>query len=182
MENYFIIHGSGGTPYSNWFEWLFNELTKKQKLVYVPMMPTLYKQNFENWSKILKAYQEIGLIDKNTTFICHSSAPSFLVKYILSNKIKIKKAIFVCGANNFISGFSELDTVNSTFFMKDISKFQEYCDQRICIYSDNDKYINLDALKDFANEINAQHVVISGAGHINAEVGYTKFKEILKYI
>lgn len=30
MENYFIIHGSFGSPYSNWFSWLYDFIEDKE--------------------------------------------------------------------------------------------------------------------------------------------------------
>ena len=34
MNNYFIIHGSFGSPYSNWFSWLQDFITSEEKQVY----------------------------------------------------------------------------------------------------------------------------------------------------
>lgn len=38
-NNYFIIHGSFSTPYSNWIPYLRKELEKQEKEVYTPDMP-----------------------------------------------------------------------------------------------------------------------------------------------
>jgi len=48
-ENYFIIHGSFSSPYSNWFSWLSDFLTSDEKQVYVPDFPIgVGYQNYEN--------------------------------------------------------------------------------------------------------------------------------------
>ena len=92
MENYFIIHGSFGTPYSNWIGWLFDFISSDGKEVYVPHFPIgVGKQNYENWSKLLKYYVDLGLITENTIIIGHSIAPVFISKFLIENKIKIKK-------------------------------------------------------------------------------------------
>ena len=39
-ENYFIIHGSFGSPFSNWFGWLHGFLEDDRKEVYVPDFPS----------------------------------------------------------------------------------------------------------------------------------------------
>lgn len=81
-ENYFIIHGSFGSPFSNWIPWLHTELCKRGKEVYAPDFPTgVGFQNYENWEKLLKVYVDAGLITENTTFFAHSIAPIFLCKF-----------------------------------------------------------------------------------------------------
>ena len=58
MENYFIIHGSFGSPFGNWFSWLHDFITEDGKQVYVPDFPIgVGYQNYENWSKLLKDKQ-----------------------------------------------------------------------------------------------------------------------------
>ena len=70
MENYFIIHGSFGSPFGNWFSWLQNFIATEGKQVYVPDFPIgVGYQNYENWSKLLKYYLDLGLINENTTII-----------------------------------------------------------------------------------------------------------------
>ena len=96
-DNYIIIHGSFGSKDGNWFPWLKSKLSDKN--VEVPQMPVgVGNQNFENWSKVLDELK----IDENTTIIAHSIAPIFVCKYLITNKIKVKKLIFVCGFNNYL--------------------------------------------------------------------------------
>ena len=40
MNNYFIIHGSFGNPFVNWFPYLRKEIEKKELEVYTPDFPT----------------------------------------------------------------------------------------------------------------------------------------------
>ena len=51
MENYFIIHGSFGSPFGNWFSWLHDFIEDEGKQVYVPDFPIgVGYQNYDNWS------------------------------------------------------------------------------------------------------------------------------------
>ena len=122
MDNYIIIHGSFGSKDGNWFPWLKNELEKDNKDVVIPQMPVgVGNQNFENWSKVLDDLK----IDENTTIIAHSIAPIFVCKYLITNKIKVKKLIFVCGFNNYFGTDKEFDAVNEPMFIdnfEDIKK------------------------------------------------------------
>lgn len=87
MDNYFIIHGSFGSPFSNWFGWLHDFLETDGKQVYTPDFPTgVGYQNYENWSNLFKVYLNLGLINENTTIIAHSIAPVFVSK-LQQNKL-----------------------------------------------------------------------------------------------
>ena len=179
MDNYIIIHGSFGSKDGNWFPWLKNELEKNNKSVIVPQMPVgVGNQNFENWSKVLEKMD----INENTTIIAHSIAPIFVCKYLITNKIKVKKLVFVCGFNNYLGINSEFDAVNEPMFIDNFEDVKEYCNDIICYYSDNDPYVKFETEKLFADTISNEQYVIKNGGHINAESGYTEFKEILNVV
>ena len=91
MKNYFIIHGTFGHNKENWFPWLEQELVNLGYEVFNFNYPTPKGHNFENWSKVLD--QAKDKITEESVFICHSSAPIFLIKYCLTNNIKIGKLI-----------------------------------------------------------------------------------------
>lgn len=178
-ENYVIIHGSFGSKDGNWFPWLKGELEQKGKQVVVPQMPIgVGNQNFENWSSILNGLT----INENTIIIAHSIAPIFVCKYLIINKIKVKKLIFVCGFNNYFGIDSDFDAVNEPMFMGNFTDVKKYCSDIVCYYSDNDPYVKYDVEKDFADNLTNKQYIIKNGGHINSEIGYTKFEEILKEI
>ena len=176
-DSYIIIHGSFGSKDGNWFPWLKNKLSDKN--VVVPQMPVgVGNQNFENWSKVLDDLK----IDENTTIIAHSIAPIFVCKYLITNKIKVKKLIFVCGFNNYLGIDPDFDAVNEPMFIDNLEEIKNYCNNIICFYSNNDPYVKFDVEKSFADTISNEQYIIENAGHINTESGYTKFEEILKVI
>ena len=179
MEKYIIIHGSFGSKDRNWFPWLKNKLEKDNKDVVVPQMPVgVGNQNFENWSKVLNELK----INENTIIIAHSIAPIFVCKYLITNKIKVKKLVFVCGFNNYLGIDSDFDAVNEPMFIENFEDIKEYCNNIICYYSDNDPYVKFEVEKLFADSISNEQYVIKNGGHINAESGYTEFEEILKVL
>ncbi len=179
MEKYIIIHGSFGSKDGNWFPWLKNKLEKDNKDVVVPQMPVgVGNQNFENWSKVLNEFN----INENTTIIAHSIAPIFVCKYLITNKIKVKKLVFVCGFNNYLGIDSDFDAVNEPMFTENLEDIKEYCNNIICYYSDNDPYVKFEVEKSFADTVSNEQYVIKNGGHINAESGYTEFEEILKVL
>ena len=182
-DNYFIIHGSFGTPYSNWFPWLHSFLTDAGKEAYVPDFPIgVGYQNYENWSNLLKVYLNSGLINKNTVFIAHSIAPVFVSKFLIENKIKVKKLIFVCGFNDYFGIDESYDAVNGSMYTDSLEKVKEFSNEIICFYSDNDPYVKYEKEKEFADIVGAKQILLSGSGHINSETGYNKFEEIVDYL
>lgn len=183
MENYFIIHGSFGSPYSNWFGWLHDFIEDEGKQVYVPNFPIgVGYQNYENWSKLFKYYLDLGLINENTTIIAHSSAPVFVAKFLTQNKVKIKKLISVCGFNNYLGIDEEYDAVNQSMYFDNLQDVKQYAKEIICFYSDNDPYVKYEAEKEFVDTIATEEVLMLKAGHINSESGYDTFEEIVNYL
>ena len=182
-ENYFIIHGSFGSPFSNWFSWLHDFIESEGKEVYVPDFPIGVRyQNYENWSKLLKYYLDLGLINEGTTIIGHSIAPVFISKFLTQNKVKVKKLIFVCGFNNYLGINEEYDTVNRTMYFDNLQDVKQYANEIICFYSDNDPYVKYEAEKEFADTIEAKQILMPKAGHINGESGFETFEEIVSYL
>ena len=183
MGNYFIIHGSFSSPYSNWIGWLHDFIEDEGKQVYVPQFPIgIGYQNYENWSKLLKYYLDLGLMNENTTIIAHSIAPVFICKFLVDNKVRVKKLITVCGFNNYLGINEEYDTVNKTMYFENIEEVKQYANEIICFYSDNDPYVKYEVEKEFADKIATEPILIPNAGHINSESGYDTFEDIVNYI
>lgn len=182
-QNYFLIHGSFSNPFSNWLPWLHNELCELGKEVYVPDFPTgVGYQNYKTWAKLLKVYLEAGLITENTTFFAHSIAPVFICKFLIENKVKVKKLVFVCGFNNYLGIDKDYDEVNQTMYLDNLADIKNFCDEIICFYSNNDPYVKYNVEKEFADTIATKQIVIKNGGHLNSESDYQKFPELEEFI
>ena len=95
-NNYLIIHGSFSSPFSNWIPYLRSELEKKNLEVYTPDFPCgRGYQTYENWSRLLKTYVDAKILTEDTTIFAHSIAPVFICKFLIENKLKVKKLVFV---------------------------------------------------------------------------------------
>jgi len=182
-NNYFIVHGSFGSPFGNWFPWLESVISNSSKSVYVPQFPVgVGFQNYNNWSKLLNYYVDLGLINETTTIIGHSIAPVFICKFLIKNNIKVKKLIFVCGFNNYLGINEEYDEVNGTMYLDNLEEIKKLSEDIICFYSDNDPYVKFEIEKDFADVVATEQILIKNSGHINSEAGYDSFDEILNYL
>lgn len=182
-QNYFIIHGSFSSPFSNWIPWLRGKLEEKNLEVYTPDFPTgVGYQNYNNWQKLLKTYVDSKILTENTTIFAHSIAPVFISKFLIENKIKVKKLIFICGFNNYLGIDEDYDTVNKSMYLDNLKEIKKYCTSIVCYYTDNDPYVKYEAEKNFADTITNNQKVIPNGGHLNTESGYQEFKELLSEI
>ena len=180
MKNYFIIHGTFGHNKENWFPWLEEKLRGGGRCeVFNLNYPTPEGQSFESWSKVLDKYKD--KITDETVFICHSIGCVFLAKCCIYNKIKIGKAIFVSGCNNYYFN-PEFDKINRDMYTDRILEFKDYCKDVICFMSKDDPFIKFDALLSFADFVGGKKIIKEHSGHFNAKAGYTTFPEILKYV
>lgn len=183
MNRYFIIHGSFGNPFGNWFPYLRGEIEKRNLEVYTPDFPTgVGFQNYENWSKLLECYLDAGLIDQNTIIFAHSIAPVFVCKFLVEHQVTVKRLVFICGFNQYLGINEEYDMVNKSMYFDSLKEIQKYCQDIVCFYSDNDPYVTYLKEKEFADTITDQQILIKDGGHLNSEAGYTEFSELLKYI
>ncbi len=182
-DNYIIIHGSFSSPFSNWIPYLKKEIENKGFEVYTPDFPSgVGFQNYTNWEKLLKYYIETGILTENTTIYAHSIAPIFVCKFLVKNKIKIKKLISVCGFNNYLGINEEYDAVNESMYFDNLKDVKNYCNDIICLYSNNDPYVKYEAEKEFADTIADKQFMIENGGHLNSESGYTNFEQLLEYL
>lgn len=183
MKNYFIVHGSFSSPFSNWIPYLRKEIENKGLVVYTPDLPSgVGYQNYTNWENMMLEYVKIGLINENTTIFAHSIAPVFICKFLVNNKIKIKRLISVCGFNNYLGLNEDYDNVNETMYFNNLIDVKKYCGDIICYYSKNDPYVKYDVEKEFADIVADKEIVIDDGGHLNSESGYTEFKDLLEWL
>ena len=183
MTNYILIHGSFGSPFVNWFPYLRKELESLEKIVYTPDFPTgVGYQTYENWEKLLKCYVDFGLLNENTIIFAHSIAPIFVCKFLVENKITVKRLVFVCGFNNYLGIDEEYDTVNESMYFNNLKDIKKYCKDIICFYTKNDPYVKYEKEKEFADTITNKQIIIEDGGHLNTDSGYQEFSELLKYI
>lgn len=179
MYDYVIVHGSYGTPFENWFPWLFNKLSEQGKNVLAPQFPCGSDiQNYSNWCKVMNAYK--GYIGKDTSFIGHSLAPAFIIDYLLDNSLSIKNLYFAAPFYGLIN-IPDFDKVNKPFFTyKDLKRVKNFAQSITCYISTTDPYVPNELSVEFADKIGAKKVFVDNAGHFNLAAGYTHFEQLLE--
>lgn len=130
----------------------------------------------------MKCYLDAGILNENTIIFAHSIAPIFICKFLVENKIKVKRLVFVCGFNNYLGINEEYDAVNESMYFDHLEDIKNYCEDIVCFYSDNDPYVKYEVEKEFADTITDQQIIVPSGGHLNTESGYDRFQELLKYL
>ncbi len=138
------------------------------------------KQNYANWEMVLNSVKRF--IGKDSVFFCHSISCIFLVKYCVRNNIKIGKAVFVSGFNQYLGLPEDFDGVNCTMYTNRVPEFVGLCKERVCFYSKTDPFVKLEKLQEFAKLVKAEERVVDDAGHFNKAAGYTKFPALKEFI
>lgn len=181
--NVFIVHGSYGKPFENWFPWMEKELEKKDISCVIPTFPTPAHQNYDAWSELLDYYVEKGFITSETVMVGHSCGAVFISKYLNQNNLSVKALITVAGYNHFYSN-NHMDDLNGSFYFNegDAASLRANIPVRISYYADNDPFIPQEKLVEFVCLIDAKAVLVKNAGHFNASAGYNEFQLLLDQI
>ena len=122
-------------------------------------------------------------INNDTVFIGRSIGPVFAIKYLMENNLHINRLISISGFNQYSVDGADYDNVNKSMFVDNLAGFKRHCKQIVCVISENDPYVQLSALQEFANSIATNVINIKDGGHFNSDSGYgIKFEELLKWI
>ncbi len=175
----FIIHGWEGTPQSNWFPWLKNQLEKRGFEATVPAMPNTNHPIFSEWLTHLQKI--IGNVDENTYLVGHSLGVIAILKYLeaLLPEQKIGGAVMVAGFSESI-GIKETENFFATPL--NYEKIKNSAEKFIAINSDNDPYVPLKKGEILRDKLGAELIVVSKGSHLNEGAGFTELPVVLENI
>lgn len=176
---FFIIHGTGGEPDSNWFPWLKKELEERGHQVTVPDFPGIEEQSLETWRETFDQYREE--IDGETVFVAHSVGPAFVLN-LLENGVEAKACFFVSGFTGLLD--NRFDEPNRTITDRefDFVKIRENCGYFKLYHGTDDPYVPLEKAKSLSEKLGAELKLIQEAGHFTDTDGYTEFPALLEEI
>lgn len=174
MSNFFLIHGTGGSPGEAWFPWLKKELERLGHTVYAPDFPTPEGQQLENWLSVFKPFEVF--IDQDTVFVARSLGPAFVLRILERINIEVKAAFLVAGFCSDI-GLEEFRPLIGSFIDEpfDWPKIRKSCSRFFLYNSDNDRYVPMENGRELAANLHAQMAVIEGADHF----AFRRFPRIL---
>lgn len=175
----FIIHGLGGHPQENWFDWLHQELAALGYNVTVPQFPNASQPKLVEWQTVLKQYQSV--LEQKPIFIGHSLGVPFALTILEHSSAK---AAFLVGGFGSGPVGNQFDDRMKTFTEHkfDWEKIKQHCQEFSVIHSDNDPYVPLVKAEDLAKQLGTTVTLIPNAGHFNTKSGYDTFPWLLEQI
>lgn len=172
--NTLILHGWGGSDSGHWQSYLACKLAQDYGTVsFVPL-----KDNDRPKKDIwVKQMEDQFLRFKADVVVCHSLGNILWFHLCLEKKAQRVKKLILVAPPSLTCDIPEISTFFPLTLPKDI-----YADEVIVISSTNDMYITQDESSKIAKDLNAQHIILKDAGHINTDSGYGKWDEIVDMV
>lgn len=182
MSKFLILHGSNGSPQSNWFMWLKGKLIGQGHEVWLPQLPNADKPNAETYTAFLLGNKDF-IFDEDTVLIGHSSGAVEILNLLQSlPKNTVVKAAFLVGA--FKDSLGE-DTLEGMFTKPfDFEAIRSHCQKFTFLHSDDDPHCPIDQAEYLALKTSGEIIVFEGQGHFSTEASphYKQFPELLDFI
>ncbi len=182
----FIVHRWDGTPQSDWYKWVRQELEQTGFQVHVPRMPHTTTPKIQEWISHLR--KEVGTSDKDTYFIGHSIGCQAIMRYLetLPTAARIGGIILVAGwftLQNLES--KEMAAIARPWLTTpiDFSQVRKKTNNITVFLSPNDPYVNLKENKAlFERNLQATVIIEKGKGHFTAGERVTRVPEVVREI
>jgi len=179
MTKFLILHGTDGSPESNWFMWLKGVLIGKGHEVWLPQLPHANAPNIKIYNEFLLSNANF-VLDENTVIIGHSSGAVEILSLLQHVPVDtvIKTAILVSAFKDDLAW----DTLKGLFVEPfDLDLIKKHCPSFTFIHSDNDPYCPIEHAQYLAQQTGGELIILEGQGHFNTELGpqYKQFPELL---
>jgi predicted alpha/beta hydrolase family esterase len=182
MSKFLILHGTDGSPKSNWFMWLKGILVGQGHAVWLPQLPDAAAPNAKTYTDFLLSNSDFTF-DEDTIIIGHSSGAVEALHLLqhLPDGATIKASILVSAFKDDLGW----DSLKGLFVEPlDFDTIKSHCANFTFIHSDDDPYCPLEHAEYLTLKTGGELIVFEGQGHFNTELGpqYKQFPEILDFI
>lgn len=182
-ERAYIVHGYGANITSHWFPWLTDRLEANGTRTNVIRLPNPPAPDVDDWHAAVA--DTIGRPDSHTALIGHSLGCATLIRFLsgLDHSWNVRSLVLVSGFVGPLANLPELDEFTAALdrpeLLHDIASATHRC---TVVRSDDDPIVDAEATDHLAAELNAELVVIPGAGHFLDQDGWTELPVLLEYI
>lgn len=181
MKTAIILHGTLGSPDSNWFKWLKKELEQSGLIVWLPQLPQAEQPSLRKWQRFIKEQCPFP-INEETLIVGHSSGAILALVLAENNTEKIGAIVDVSVFYDNSLQWQPNDKLFDVQF--DWTAIRDGVIKLIFVHSDNDPYVPLFQAQFVATNTDAEILVIPGEGHFNLERSeeYKQFPKLLEIL
>ncbi len=183
MKRVFIVHRWEGSPDSDWYPWLKQELLRRQLDVHMLEMPTPEAPQIDSWVSYLAA--AIGKADTQTFLVGHSIGCQTILRYLekIPDAVKIGGAVFVAGWIGLKPAAIEDEgakRIIDPWLHRPIqwTMVKKHLPRLIAIASDNDPFVELDDQHLFRQHLGAEIRIEHEHGHFTGDDGITALPSV----
>lgn len=173
QETIAILHGWPQALTAHWYPWLKTELELKGHTVYLPELPTMLSPK-PHMPTQLQYLEELLKDDTHVSLVGHSLGSVVAMRY--AEKHKIDKLVVVGGFD-----YDDLTEALVSYWPNKLNHTEiiRNSKTRFVIHSDNDPYtltkMNAESM---AKRLQAEFILIPGAGHFMKEDGWTEIEPV----
>lgn len=183
MKNALVLHGTGGYPTENWFDWLKIELEKKSWKVWVPQLPDCDKPNVFKYNDFIFSNKDWEF-NEESVLIGHSSGSVEILS--LLQHLPEGKKVDTCYLVGSFKNNLDWDALDELFLEPfDFDLIKTKANKFVFIHSDNDPYCPLEHAEYLSEKLDGELVIKPGQFHFSigsAGERYKQFPELLEMI
>lgn len=190
-----LIHGTEGTPQSNWLPWLAGELTSRNIKTIRPALPTPDGQTLANWRKEYhRTMDEASTARDNpispaqTILVGHSIGAPFVLRLAeevgLGNPMPYRAVIGVCPFAEQL-GLEQFDPLNQSFVTPawDWNAVCNGAREFLFLASSDDPFVSLSHARNVQEAVGCGTLeVVEKGGHLTSDSGFKEFPALLEKI
>jgi len=172
-----IVHGTDGSPESNWLPWLANQVEAAGHTALRPAMLTPEGQNLTNWRKAFA--KQVGPLAGDLVLVGHSMAPALLFR-LLERADQPVAGTFSVACFIHQLGIDYFDPLSESFFTDpfDWPAIERNAGKTYVYHSEDDPYVPISHSEEVAEHLGAPLRRLADAKHINREAGFGPFPQL----
>jgi len=145
-------------------------------------MPQLSETNHPDRQQWLKEVQQalVGVDPAHLVIVGHSLGVTTALDFLEQSQDEVHGLVSVSG---FAMDYGL--ELNSYFLREkdiDLEVVKQHLDAAVVLYGDNDPYVTQEALRQLADGLGVEPIVIAKGGHLNTEAGFTTFPRLLEAV
>ena|SRR3989344_1789091 len=180
-----IAHQWGGSPTSDWYQWLEKELKKGGHEVVLPEMPNPNAPVIETWVEALA--KAVGTINTYDTFVGHSVGCQAILRFLESAQGQAAKVVLVAPwltLSSEVMSDPEYSELAKPWLEQPIdwAKVKTHAREFVAFFSKDDPYVPIENAELFKNNLGARIIIETGQKHYDVESGITQVPQVLKEI